>query len=1166
MSRKKLEELSVIESSVQRSWQQEKVFEEDAPARPADGNEQPKYFVTFPYPYMNGSLHLGHGFTLSKCEFAVGFQRMKGKRCLFPFGLHCTGMPIKASADKLKRELEQFGFPPHFPEVEEPRPDVSAQHDEPVIRDKAKGKKSKATAKAGGFKYQWQIMRALGLQDEEIRRFTDTNHWLDYFPPATKDVLLRLGLHVDWRRTFITTDRNPYYDSFVRWQFLTLKKRDKLDFGKRHTIYSPRDQQPCMDHDRASGEGVGPQEYTLIKMRVQQLPSALASLKGPVFLVAATLRPETMYGQTNCWLGPDLTYCAVKTRTGDIFVCTKRAATNMAYQAILEKDNIVEPLLEVKGHQLMGVKLFAPLTCYSVIYTLPMLTVKEDKGTGVVTSVPSDAPDDFAALMDLQNKPALREKYGITDVMVDFKPVPIIDVPEYGALSAPSICESMGIKSQNDKDKLAEAKEKVYLKGFYEGTLLVGQFKGKKVQDVKKSVQDHLVQSKLAVLYQEPEKTVISRSGEACVVALCDQWYLKYGERGWRKQTQKALDNLNTFHDEVRKNFEATLDWLKEYACSRTYGLGTKLPWDESWLIESLSDSTIYMAYYTVAHILQKDFDGTSGNNSGIKAEDMTPEVWDYIFCQTNTLPKTKIKSEALQKMKREFEYWYPVDLRVSGKDLIQNHLTYFLYNHCAIWKDQPQRWPKGIRANGHLLLNSEKMSKSTGNFMTLNDGLEKYGADPMRLALANAGDSIEDANFETTVADAAVLRLWTLLDLVKELLGEVGDMRTGNNYTVNDQMFDAEMNLKIVESDDNYNKMLFKEALRTSYFEFSNLFHQYRERASVQGGLHKELVMRYLQTQVLLLAPICPHVCDHIWKELLVNKSSILHASWPQASEPDLSLIKASNYLADISHNFRLRLKSAQTAKNKKGGNSKSNENPSHGVIWVAKTFPDWQSTILAKMQEAYTSNRNKLPDNKEISKSLGSLPELKKHMKKVMPFAQTIRERLIIVGESAFRNTVDFDEQKIIQESMGYLKATLDLESLVMKWTHECDDDRTKSEVIPGEPFLTLTTAPNIIIELVNPVPHIPLFSYKVAIFDDDTVSSVLARMVRQEKAIKPSMKLSLHRFSDPVLGPRAIPNMSVPLQGTEAIGNDQVFKLEGNSVVVGGKLLGNKILFMS
>ena len=51
--------------------------------------------TTFPFPYMNGRLHLGHTFTLAKCDFAVGYYRLKGRKCLFPFAFHCTGMPIK---------------------------------------------------------------------------------------------------------------------------------------------------------------------------------------------------------------------------------------------------------------------------------------------------------------------------------------------------------------------------------------------------------------------------------------------------------------------------------------------------------------------------------------------------------------------------------------------------------------------------------------------------------------------------------------------------------------------------------------------------------------------------------------------------------------------------------------------------------------------------------------------------------------------------------------------------------------------------------------------------------------------------------------------------------------------------------------------------------------
>lgn len=98
----------------------------------------------------------------------------------------------------------------------------------------------------------------------------------------------------------MTTDANPYYDTFVRWQVNKLYALQKIKFGERYTIYSPKDGQPCMDHDRQEGEALGPQEYTGIKMAVLQwAPEAAKEIEEKVggrkvFLVAATLRPETM--------------------------------------------------------------------------------------------------------------------------------------------------------------------------------------------------------------------------------------------------------------------------------------------------------------------------------------------------------------------------------------------------------------------------------------------------------------------------------------------------------------------------------------------------------------------------------------------------------------------------------------------------------------------------------------------------------------------------------------------------------------------------------------------------------------------------------------------------------------------------------------------------------
>ncbi len=78
--------------------------------------------------------------------------------------------------------------------------------------------------------------------------------------------------------------------------------------------------------------------------------------------------------------------------------------------------------------------------------------------------------------------------------------------------------------------------------------------------------------------------------------------------------------SLLSYSDEARNNFLGTLDWLEEHACSRSYGLGTRIPWDEKYLIESLSDSTIYMAYYSVAYLLQGGVvDGSKVGPLGIR-------------------------------------------------------------------------------------------------------------------------------------------------------------------------------------------------------------------------------------------------------------------------------------------------------------------------------------------------------------------------------------------------------------------------------------------------------------------------------------------------------------------------------------------------------------------
>lgn len=170
-------------------------------------------------------------------------------------------------------------------------------------------------------------------------------------------------------------------------------------------------------------------------------------------------------------------------------------------------------------------------------------------------------------------------------------------------------------------------------------------------------------------------------------------------------------DNFNSYNETIQVAFEDAIGWLKQWGCSRSFGLGTKIPFDEQYLVESLSDSTIYNAYYTISHYLQGDMEGSIRGELDIGSDEISIEDWNYIFLNGPHSETSKIPKDKLEVMRESFRYWYPLDFRTSGKDLIKNHLTMSLYNHAVIW-DGEDMIPKGMFANGWIMVDGEKMSK----------------------------------------------------------------------------------------------------------------------------------------------------------------------------------------------------------------------------------------------------------------------------------------------------------------------------------------------------------------------------------------------------------------------------------------------------------------------
>lgn len=989
MSFKKRDFLIETEEHIQKQWQDRKIFQADA--KPG----QQKYFVTFPYPYMNGRLHLGHAFTLAKGDFQANYQRLQGKNVLFPFGFHCTGMPIKASADRLREELEQFGNPPQFPEKEETNNEKGV---------KAKSKKNKAAAKTGHAVRQWDILKSSGVPEEQIPQFADAQFWLEYFPPLARNDLTRMGCGIDFRRSFITTDVNPFYDSFIKWQFRQLEKKGHLKFGKRESIYSPKDGQICADHDRSKGEGVDPQEYTLIKMKALDRSAILIDLPDDeIFLLAATLRPETMYGQTNAWILPDGTYGCYQLEKLEkqILIMGEHAARNLAHQDWGK----VTHLKDVQGSDLIGLPLESPLCSYERIYLLPMMSISMKKGTGIVTSVPSDAPHDYINLKVLKDKPEYRAKLGLEDQwIVPFEVIPIIRTSKYGSISAEQACNELKIQSPKEAELLEQAKDDVYKAGFYDGVFIIGNHKDQTVSEVKDNIKQQMIDDHQAMRYWEPAGYVVSRSGDECVVALTDQWYLDYSNEEWKQEVLDHIETMECYQSELKELLIFYVKWMNLWGCSRSFGLGTQLPQDPKYLVESLSDSTIYMAYYTVAYFLQggnvnpRVINMGPGGVNPKDLEEYGDQIWNYLFLD-GPLPENFV-AEHMEQMRREFRYWYPWDLRVSGKDLAYNHLPFSLFHHCAIFPKE--YWPRSIKCGGFLMINGQKMSKSEGNFLTLEDAIKEYSAMAVRMTLAHSGDSLEMANFVRDDANKIVLRLYGQFEWIEEILKSL-ESEAEREENLMDVIFEHQLRQAIHETAEHYAAMNYAQALRTGFYDLQNA----RDRYINWGNPDPKMIRKFIEVQALLIAPVIPQWSDHIWQRHLGYKESILVSGrWPQCEPADRDILMKGEYLTESIHRFH----------QKREFHMRKNTAPTKATIFVCENFASWQLEVIKVFQSL---DSEQAIDKKFVARQITQTPDLKpflgkKSKKAVMPLMASICQEL---SEGKPRNEV-LQTESIIKE----------------------------------------------------------------------------------------------------------------------------------------------------
>lgn len=801
-------------ASIEGKWQ--KKWSE---ARVFESNveEKEKFFVTFPIPYCNGSPHIGHGFTFSRVDAYARFKRMQGYNVLYPQGFHATGEPILGSIERLQQ----------------------------------------------GDQTQIETFKMYGATQQDMEDFVKkgpefaARYWMSKW----KEHFERMGCSIDWRRSFITA-LDAGFNKFIEWQYETLKKNGFVTQGTHPVVWCPHDESPTGDHDRLVGEGESPAEYTIIKFRMDD---------GSV-IPCGTLRPETVFGVTNIWITPDVDYVRANV-DGENWILSERAAIKLGDQ--LKNVTIKD---RVKGSELVGKKARNPVNSESV-YMLPASTVNQNIATGIVMSVPSHAPYDWANLHDLRKYPDSLKKYNVDPKIIDeVSPVSIIKTPGMGEHPAIEIVQKMLILSQDETEKLEKATSEIYKKEFYEGVLRenTGKYSGRKVSEVKEALIEDLRSRRAAdTIWELTGKVVCRCKTENHVKILEDQWFLKFSDEKWKADVKNCISEMKFYPEEARSQFLNTVDWLKDKACARRAGLGTKMPWDKEWIIETLSDSTIYMAYYTIARII---------NESGI-GNDLNNDVFDYILLGKGDLKVVSkgsgINQDVLKEMKREFEYFYPVDMRNSGKDLLQNHLTYFLFHHTAIWPKD--KWPRSIGINGFVNVSGEKMSKSKGNFIPLRNALEKHGADIVRMTIASSNEGMDDADWKEEMVESFSSRMNYVYDIASRL----SEAKSKDTLTI-DRCVRSRANKYIREATDAYEGMKMRSAIQSAFFEFTNDIKSYISKRGGVENCNPETLGYVLSIFTRLVSPMAPHYSEEMWS-VLGNDGFVCIAQWPTYSESEI-------------------------------------------------------------------------------------------------------------------------------------------------------------------------------------------------------------------------------------------------------------------------------------
>jgi len=782
-----------------------------------DENKE-KFMMIFAYPGISGFMHVGHMRGFSYTDAICRLERMKGKEVFFPVGTHASGNHAFAFANKVKKQDAKW----------------------------------------------INYLTSNGCPESKLKDLEDPKKMIEYFNEVyVEDYWKKFGFLADWSSFTSTTNKD--YEKFIQWQFRTLFKKDLLIqkpyFATACVVHGPVAVDPS-ETDISQGGNAEKNEYTLLKFKFRDNAGDVD------YLVAATLRPETIYGQTNLWINPGAQYVRVEVEK-EHWIMSRTAAQKLSYQI---DDVIIKEDVPVKD--MLGKTAIAP-GIEREIPIFPALFVDEKVGSGVVTCVPSDAPYDYIALSTLQASPELREKYKLDlEQLTEVKLIPIIQTKGYGEYPAKEECIKLGIKDLDDT-KLEEATKNVYKAGFHSGVMrdICGKFAGMRVADAKEAMKLELLTSKQAGIFHDLSEEVICRCGEKVIIKrIDDQWFIRYSDSEITEKSKDHVAEMNIYPSEYKEQLPAILDWFQERACVRLgKWMGSKFPLDNKWTVEPISDSTLYPSYYIVSRYV---------NDGRLSCKELNDDFFNYVFLGKEPSEKTD-NFATWKEVKKDFNYFYPLDINLGGKEHKTVHFPVFLMNHVAILDHS--KWPKGIFVNWWVTGKGGKISKSKGGAEPIPEAMSKYGVDAMRFYYAHIGSPHVDVVW----TEETVLHYKNGLEKCVALIEEIS-LVTDNKQSAIDVWLESEFYKSVNKINTALEGYNLRELSAETYFGIFDHFRWYLRRGGSSSTLLKLLTKEWIK----LMCPITPHLAEELAEKFELREGDFVSTStWPIASEDEINL-----------------------------------------------------------------------------------------------------------------------------------------------------------------------------------------------------------------------------------------------------------------------------------